>query len=298
MMTVRVLETQKHYLRCMNLANGKELFISFRGGFERLKSVIKPGFTLEVQLYLTTGESLNYRIDKLIKVVSFKKKEIKLKTSEVQGKKRLFTSMENIFHNKQELVGSQRNLFFFDLEMSLGNYHVKKEVKEIVQIGYVLTDPNGEIIKKYEYYINPDRFGLNKRTIKFLSLNKEKFQENCKSFNYFIDDIKSILSQYNPLFICWGPSDYLAIASNCQLKKSDLNIDMIDKVDLLSIYKNILKSDHDLGLFNTAKELFNFNEQQTHDGLIDAELLYLIYKKVILENEIQTISVKEELSWN
>jgi inhibitor of KinA sporulation pathway (predicted exonuclease) len=224
---------------------------------------VKNGSKIEGEIVCSIGNK-NIFLDRIEKVS--------------YGDKTYFSLDE--YHNDKILTlqNNQRNLLFIDLEMTLGLYKVKGGSQEIIQSGYILTNPDLQVIKHNQYYIKPARNGLRKRTIKFLKLNVDVFNQGARDFSYFYEDLNQLVLEYNPLIITWGESDKACIKNDCFQNNLEFNISDSSFFDLLDFYRHLNLMQYDSGLFNVARQLYGFEEVQIHDAFADALVLKDVYQ--------------------
>lgn len=159
---------------------------------------------------------------------------------------------------------------FLDLEMTMQSFDSPKDFKsEIIQAGYLITDKFGNDLERKNYYIKPTLFPkLNKRTLKFLSLNEEDVN-NGVSFNEFYNIFKDTLNKYNnPSIIVWGKNDILALKACYEI--NELEPLKPNYINLLQVHKNYFNLKNDLGLFDAYKKYTGEDLNQEHDALVDA----------------------------
>ena len=185
----------------------------------------------------------------------------------------------------KELLGNQENIMFLDLEMTMQSFDSPKDFKsEIIQAGYLITDKFGNDLERKNYYIKPTLFPkLNKRTLKFLSLNEEDVN-NGLSFTEFYEEFKKTLEKYNnPSIIVWGKNDILALKLCYEINK--LEPLQPNFINLLQIHKNYFNLKNDLGLFDAYKKYTGEDLDQEHDALVDAFMtknVFFEFKKEVI----------------
>ena len=170
----------------------------------------------------------------------------------------------------KDLLYNQNNIMFLDLEMTMQSFESPKDFKsEIIQAGFLITDKLGNDLERKNYYIKPTLFPkLNKRTLKFLSLNEEDV-DNGLSFNEFYHEFKSVLEKYNnPSIVVWGKNDILALKACYEIN----NLEPLkpNYINLLQVHKNYYNLKNDLGLFDAYKKYTGEDLNQEHDALVDA----------------------------
>lgn len=182
----------------------------------------------------------------------------------------MFYDLSIIRSGVKDLLYNQNNIMFLDLEMTMQSFDSPKDFKsEIIQAGFLITDRLGNDLERKNYYIKPTLFPkLNKRTLKFLSLNEEDV-DNGLSFNEFYNEFKSVLEKYkNPSIVVWGKNDILALKACYEINK--LEPLKPNYINLLQVHKNYYNLKNDLGLFDAYKKYTGEDLDQEHDALVDA----------------------------
>lgn len=178
-----------------------------------------------------------------------------------------------------KLLEKLDNRMFLDLEFSLPAYYQSiPHIAEIVQYGIVIENSLGEIIHKESALVKPKRrITLNNRTLKFLSREREEF-DNAINYIDFYNSFKELIAKYNPKIIAWGKSDLSTLEAsfkvnnvkNIQLKKRYINI--------MQLIKNYYNYKDEMGLFQTYEDMTGVVlEPQAHDALEDAMVTREIY---------------------
>ncbi len=172
-----------------------------------------------------------------------------------------------------------KHYLFIDIEMSMPSYyHTGTHQAEIVQVGYLLTDKNLNVIKKADYYLKPSngRF-VSKRTLKFLNVKREVFND-AKEYDYFYEDLKGMLKTYKPKIVVWGKNDILVLKDSYKINKKDALTTSRSFIDLLKIHKNYFNLKDDLGLFKAYETYYNKSLPQSHDAYEDAKIMLEVFK--------------------
>jgi sporulation inhibitor KapD len=182
----------------------------------------------------------------------------------------VFYDLTVIRSGVKDLLFNQNNIMFLDLEMTMQSFESPKDFKsEIIQAGYLITDKLGNDLERKNYYIKPTLFPkLNKRTLKFLSLNEEDIN-NGISFNEFYNIFSDTLKKYNnPSIVVWGKNDILALKACYEINA--LEPLKPNYINLLQVHKNYFNLKNDLGLFDAYKKYTGEDLNQEHDALVDA----------------------------
>jgi len=209
--------------------------------------------------------------EQIVNHISAKKINYFIKIFENNPHRRVvYYDLDVIRSGVKDLLYNQDNIMFLDLEMTMQSFESPKDFKsEIIQAGFLVTDKFGNDLDGKNYYIKPTLFPkLNKRTLKFLSLNEEDIN-NGMTFNEFYNEFNGMLKKYNnPSIVVWGKNDILALKSCYEINNLEpLNPNFIN---LLQIHKNYYNLKNDLGLFDAYKKYTGENLNQEHDALEDA----------------------------
>lgn len=235
---------------------------------------LQNGLIKKFQRYLSnkTFIEFDYSSDeKLVNKVSAKKVNYFIKIFKNTTHNRvIYYDLSVIRNGVKELLYNQENIIFLDLEMTMQSFDSPKDFKsEVIQAGFLITDKLGNDLERKNYYIKPTLFPkLNKRTLKFLSLNEEDIESGI-SFNEFYNEFKAILEKYNnPSIVVWGKNDILALKLCYEIN----NLEPITPnfINLLQVHKNYFNLKNDLGLFDAYKKYTGEDLDQDHDALIDA----------------------------
>jgi len=170
---------------------------------------------------------------------------------------------------------------FLDLEFSMSGpeYRGKNFSAEIIQVGLIIVDVEGQIIEKFSAYIKPTAFpNITDKTQEFLKINKIVV-ENGITYLQFYNYIKEIRARYNPLFIVWGVSDGFVLNSSCALNNVEPLFKENQLIDLQRIHRQFYQIGQDIGLYNAMKSYGYYAGVQIHDALVDAIILHQIFFK-------------------
>lgn len=207
-----------------------------------------------------------------------------VKPTKSKGKKDVYYDIQMIKRGVKNLLDHQNNKMFIDLEFTLPSYfQTNQHISEIVQYGVVIENSKGEIIFEKGELVKPKKpYGLNQRTLKFLSKKYSDFNDAC-SYNDFYNLIKKLIKKYDPKVIAWGKSDMLAMEQSFSYNQLP-NLDIRNRyLNLMQVIKNYYNYKNDLGLFSTYQEMLGQDlEEQAHDALEDAMVareIYNIFKR-------------------
>lgn len=203
-----------------------------------------------------------------------------IKIQEIRYRKNIvYYDLKHIKTGTQKLVNRMEYKMFLDLEMSMHPYKVDKSfIQEIIQVGYVLIDDNGNVVEEYDQTIQPTKFKkLSKRTTKFLEITQEDV-DNGIPFQEFYEHFRHIIQTYNPAIIVWGRNDFLALKQAYKLNKLPTLRKKTRYVNLLKLHKNYFNLKNDLGLFNALRLYEDHEHEQSHNAFEDAKATVLIFK--------------------
>lgn len=204
-----------------------------------------------------------------------------LKIYNVGAKKLIPTFHQNyLIDSVQSLIQNLDYTLFLDFEMSMHPYHYDPDfVSEIIQVGYVLKDSEGNTLKSYQAFIKPELFkDLTKRTLKFLSITQNDVNQGI-SFQAFYKNLKDILFKYRPAIMVWGSNDAQVLFQTLERMGLNQDIKLFRFIDLLKIHKQVLMKKDDIGL-QTAYQMYGYeaNGPQKHDALEDALMTSKVYQ--------------------
>lgn len=170
-----------------------------------------------------------------------------------------------------EFLEEKPYYLFIDLEMTMPQYRQKKFVPEIIQYGFVLKEHRGKTIAEDSSYIFPiKQIPLSKRTIKFLKLDEEAFNQTAQPYTYFYEALADIIKKYNPKLVVWGKNDIVAMDLSYGLHNKVPLTKADDFVDLLKLHKDYFNLRNDLGLFKAYQTYYKEKPKQLHCAKDDA----------------------------
>jgi len=184
---------------------------------------------------------------------------------------KLRKSMSDTLHNNKYFI-------FLDFEMTMPGYNNIGFVAEIIQVGYVISKANNEIVHQDGYYVRPHKDKkLSNRTIRFLNLDLDEFFNNAISYSEFYKKLKKVIARYNPKFVVWGKNDISALNDSYVInKKASLTKDK-GFIDLLKLHKDYFNLANDVGLFKAYKEYYDVSFKQEHDAKDDAAITKYVF---------------------
>lgn len=183
----------------------------------------------------------------------------------------------------QDVLKQYRYYLFIDFEMTMPGYTSTSFTPEIIQVGYVLSEAQGEIIEQDGYYVLPaPSTNLSKRTKKFLKLDELKFYEDAIHYEKFYEDLNRIIEKYQPKFVVWGKNDISALNDSYKLHDKKILTKDTDFIDLLKLHKDYYNLKDDLGLFKAYKTYFEIDGIQHHDANDDALVTKYVFDAFML----------------
>lgn len=179
-----------------------------------------------------------------------------------------------------ESMWSYDFLLFIDIEMSMPSYyHSGTYQSEVIQVGYILTNKELNVIKQDGYYIKPSKGRLvSKRTLRFLNIEREVFLE-AKEYEDFYEDLKEMMQEYKPKLVVWGQNDILALKDSYQINKKSVLTTPKHFINLAQIHKNYFNLQNDLGLFKAFETYYGKALTQSHDAYKDAYVMMEIFSE-------------------
>ncbi len=196
----------------------------------------------------------------------------------------------------QDIVNEPRNRLFIDFEMSMPPYSNYEDfISEIIQVGYVLTDPYGNEIETYSSYIKPSLFPqISKRTMKFLQIEQEEVDQGI-TYKEFYNRLNYINRNYNPTVYVWGKNDQLELNKMNKIHKLRNFTKSMQFINLLNLHKTYYGLKNDMGLFN-AYNLYSEEDlsNQKHDALEDAVVTKEVFEyfRAVCNNQM-TVEIQK-----
>ena len=210
--------------------------------------------------------------------VAYTVRDVKKLIQPIAGKRRVLFSTVTLKREIRTFINTLGAKLYLDFEMSMHPYKVDKGfIQEIIQVGYVLEDENGKILKTYKTCIQPSRHKkLTKRTLKFLDLTQADVDQGV-SYQAFYDPLKTLIMTHEPAIIVWGRNDYLSLKESYQVNKVTSLSGHTRFVNLLKLHKNYFNFKNDLGLKRAYEMYGHEKENQRHDALEDAQMTRKIF---------------------
>ena len=250
----------------------KQYFYLRKNMVKKYAKYLKPGVIVN---FIVTEEKENhhelscYPIDEFI---SIKKKK--------HHQTEIFYDKFLIQNGIAQVLNRKTPLLFIDFEMNMQDFTpIPNFYQEIVEAGYVLTDPSGAVRLVKHQYIKPTKNKrLTQRALKFLSFSKEVFDLQAISFKEFYKDLVEINNQYQPTIFVWGKSDIVSLKKCIEINKlEEVNFNF---VDLLQLHINYFNYKSSPGLFKMWETYYGVMlEEQEHDSLEDAMITKDVFFK-------------------
>lgn len=192
---------------------------------------------------------------------------------------------------KQDMIGfleSNDYYLFLDLEMTIPFYRQRDFIPEIVQYGYLLVNNKGEtVIKNGDYVKTKIQKNINKRTIRFLKLDINIYNQTKIPFIDFYNQLKDIITKYNAKIVVWGKNDIQALNYGYKIYKLKPLTNDYDFVDLLKLHKDYFNLRNDLGLFKAYETYYDETIKQTHDAKDDAKITKKVFDAFLEYSNIE-----------
>ena len=185
----------------------------------------------------------------------------------------------HVLEDARVMINAMDYTLFIDFEMSMHPYYYSPSfISEIIQVGWVLTGPNDEVVESYKTYVKPEKFPtLTERTLKFLKVTQEDINQGI-SFKEFFNIFKKVIDTYDPAIFTWGSNDESMFKDAMKRHKQTLNKDL-RFIDLLKMHKHVYMYKNDLGLQKAYEMYGNRSEKpQKHDALDDATMTWYIFE--------------------
>lgn len=192
-------------------------------------------------------------------------------------KTNIFYDLEKIRDSVRTLLDKKNYKMFLDLEFSLpsGSF---THVPEILQYGMIVEDPNGNILFEDFALVKPlKKNALSPRTLRFLSLEYEEFEE-ATPYIALYQLIEKWIDEYDVKIVAWGKNDIIALEHSFKMNHV-MPLDIRNRyLNLMQIMKNYYNYRQEMGLFNTYQEMTQTEAvTQNHNALVDAKIARDIY---------------------
>ena len=185
---------------------------------------------------------------------------------------------------------------FLDLEMTMPTYsHTgKMYTTEIIQVGYVLVNGQGEEICRYSQYIKPKiHLGLSKRTLDFLNISAKDFYDNAIDYEIFYEDFKLVLFEYHPSVVIFGKNDRITLNSSFRIHQVEPLNAFLRYVNLSKLIQTYYHLQNEPGLFKLYQFYYDNQDTQIHDALNDSYVTMKVFRA--FKNDVDLITDYREL---
>ena len=192
----------------------------------------------------------------------------------------IYFDKKNIDKETYIMLDKLNYTLFLDLEMTMPSYNFKgKEYNsEIIQVGYELYSPEGELVESYSNYILPTvNKEVSNRTLKFLNITKDVLDNSAVSYNDFYQVFSKMFKKYNPAIVIYGKNDKLILDKSFEINNVDKL--QIRYINLLNIIKTFYNLKNDPGLFRLYEVYSKDTEVQVHDALDDCHTTRLVFEE-------------------
>ena len=239
----------------------------------------KMGFYLSNRLSKTFFDYLRKGVLVDFEISDRKKKIHRIKYYQVAHFNRIISlkpyqthyDLNKLRRDMRQVLDNHKYYLFIDFEMTMPGYQPGPFTPEIIQVGYVVSKPEGAVIEQEGYYVLPKaQTNLSKRTKKFLKLDELKFYEDGLHYENFYKDLKRVIDKFNPKLVVWGKNDISALNDSYRLHDKEALTEDMDFIDLLKLHKDYYNLRDDLGLFKAFKTYYDVEEHQSHDAKDDA----------------------------
>lgn len=271
---IHQINEEHHYFTCI-IDNKEEAYYLTKAQAKKFFDYLDQGYIVDFELYnkrkvvdrryawqvayFTSIERPGYRINKML------------------------YDLTQIRSQMKSILSGFGYLLFLDLEMTMPPYYKGPFEAEVIQAGYLLRSPEGEIIKSGSLYIKPTKYKkISPRTEKFLKLD-QTYYELAVDYHIFYDQLRDIMEMYNPKIIVWGKNDMLALKASYVINEVPPLMPQSAFVNLLQIHKTYYNLSDDLGLFKAYEIYYKESYHQTHDALDDAKVTLYVYEALLNE---------------
>lgn len=196
---------------------------------------------------------------------------------------RVLYNLNDLRSDMQDVIINNEYYLFIDFEMTMPSFGRRgRYVPEIIQAGFVLTNQKLEEINTNNMYIYPDDVSkVNKRTLKFINVNREEYLDKALSYLEFYHKLKNIINSYHPKLVVWGKNDVKVLNSSYVINNLEPITKDIDFIDLLQLHKDYYNYRDDVGLFKMYEKYYDEELEQSHNAKEDAKITRLIFKSFL-----------------
>lgn len=169
----------------------------------------------------------------------------------------------------------------FDLEASCKEVESKYFTQEIIEIGAYKLDEFGEIIDKFQSFIQPQLHPYLSSYCTKLTTIQQKDVQHAKSFDIVIEKFIAWIDSDDYRLMSWGNTDPELLLNDCIFHKQDTKWLIGKHIDMLEAY-NLIRSISDKIGFLRALELESIIYIGTpHRAIYDAANLVNLYLKYL-----------------
>ncbi len=249
----------------------KRILYFQRAMFSKFEKYLHPNFfiALSFQRKHKTNQKAMHTVRNVKKIIK----------PTVYGPKVLY-SFKHLKNQTKSFVNQLGMKLFLDFEMSMHPYYKQKNfVQEIIQVGYILQDKEGKVLKTFSACIKPTRHEtLSKRTLKFLDLTQDDVDQGM-SYETFYNHLKNLINTYKPAIIVWGRNDMLALRDSYKINHKRTLAKKTRFVNLLKLHKNYFNLKNDVGLLSAFERYgHQLKQRQKHDALEDAYMTKKVFE--------------------
>ncbi|HOO44383.1 MAG TPA: 3'-5' exonuclease [Bacillota bacterium] len=232
-------------------------------------------FTSGMYVFLTVSDTPRiHRGLKVKNVISIDKV-----LSPNKNKPKIYFDISIIKSGVKRILNDPRNKLFLDFEMSMPPYtDYESFVSEIIQVGYVLTDKDGQTLESFESYVKPHLHPkISLRTMKFLHIEQTDIDGGIP-YRDFYNKLDELIRKYNPMIFVWGKNDQLELAKLNKIHHLRNITKQMRFIDMLNLHKIYYGLKNDIGLFNAFNLYFDADlSKQKHNAMEDAMVTKRIY---------------------
>lgn len=212
---------------------------------------------------------LMYRLDYFNKII------------DLQSRRVVF-DIKSLRRDMADFITKFDYYLFVDFEMTMPEYRDKGFYPEIIQLGYVLINKNGEIIEQDGLYVDTfEKKPLTNRTKRFLSIDQDFYDREKKPYIDFYNLLKRIITKYEPKIVTWGKNDQQVLNNSYEIHNVIPITNSLMFIDLLKLHKDYYRIQNDVGLFKTYQHYYKVSDVQSHDAQEDAHITFKVYEAFI-----------------
>lgn len=171
-----------------------------------------------------------------------------------------------------------KEYIFIDFEMDV---NCDNNPEQIIAIGAIKTNNNGEIIDSYESYSKLKNKPFLYRYTTFLTGIKDSNLKNSPSFKNNLIELEKFIGQSTEIY-CWGDCDLKCLKKTSNLNNIKSELLENNMKDFREFLPKKYRKYYWEKLFNIAKEfkIIEKNKNQKHNSIEDAIILKEIFFKM------------------